>query len=154
MMWKAACNQNYKAPENYRQRLCIIHSHLRTLSVADPKPKSRLKTKGAKQKEKKASSSKWTKFNGSRNGFVCCAFASGAGACRPPQSLFEVAASRQRFFIIIIPSKWVHGKADECLQLPPQQQLFKRTNLTFVSKFVAFYVCEYWIMVTQTTNSK
>lgn len=35
---KAVSNQNYKAPENYSQRLRIIHFHLTTLNMAGLKP--------------------------------------------------------------------------------------------------------------------
>lgn len=62
MMWKAACNQNYKAPENYRQRLCIIHFHFATLNVAGPKESVREEIEG-----EILNSSKWAKFNGWTN---------------------------------------------------------------------------------------
>jgi hypothetical protein len=37
-LWGDLCNQNYKAPENYDQRLRIIHPHLTTLNAARPGP--------------------------------------------------------------------------------------------------------------------
>lgn len=101
MMWKAACNQNYKAPENYRQRLCIIHPHLRTLSVADPKPEIEIEVEGRVEPSRKRRRRVFpSEQNLMAQGMILCAFASGAGACRPPRSFFEVAASRRRFSLL------------------------------------------------------
>lgn len=149
MMWKAACNQNYKAPENYGQRLDIIHSLLRTLNVADQA--SDWDWGKARQGKKQIlNSSEWTKFNDSkRKNFL----RHHIWSPRLPHVVSWSALISPRRFPSLSSCQTTEKFSInlKCLRFP--STAFKWKNLYFCQQICCLLCCEYWIMVTQTTNS-
>lgn len=144
MMWKAACNQNYKAPENYGQRLDIIHSLLRTLNVADQA--SDWDWGKARQGKKQIlNSSEWTKFNDSKKKeFPTPSYLVPTFAPRRLVICFDLTTKVPFSFLAVkrprnSPSTW-----NVC---DFHRRLLNGRIFTFVSKFVAFYVAniELWL---------